>query len=628
MNKLLLPIMALSSSVALAADGGFLFVTFDGEGSPMSEQIFFGLSKDGRDWEALNDRKPVLVSGVGEKGARDPYIVRSHDGKTFYLLATDLSINRLPDWNRATHAGSQSLLVWESPDLVHWSEPRLVKVAADDAGCTWAPEAVYDEDTRDYLVFWASMNKRDNFAKQRIWACRTRDFKTFGKPFIYIEKPNHVIDTDIVREDGKYYRFSKDERDKAITMEVSSKLMGPWQEVRDFSLAKVVGYEGPACFQLEPAVPGKPAEWCLLLDYYSKGLGYQPYVTRDLSRGQFAAAGEFKFPFRFRHGTVLPLTAAEYSRLKTAFVPTAPAAAPQPILDGNRADPDIRVFGDTYYIYPTSDKPGWQTTDFSAWSSKDLIQWKNEGVILDVANDLKWANIKAWAPAATARNGKYYFYFVANDEIGVATSDKPTGPFMDALGKPLIGRRQFGTHPIDPFVFTDTNGQSYLYFGNSRLLIAKLNDDMVSLASAPLDITPADPAQPFREGIVVFRRNGLYYFMWSVDDANSDDYRVAYGTSKSPFGPIQIPPNNVVLAKHGTAKGTGHNGIVNVPGTDRWYFAYHRHAIPGGDGYTRQVCLARLEFKPDGTIKPIDPLVPPFPNGSPGEPLRNGKGRP
>ena len=297
------------------------------------------------------------------------------------------------------------------------------------------------------------------------------------------------------------------------------------------------------------------------------------------------------------------------------------AEPPQPILDGVRADPDIRVFGDTYYVYPTSDKPNWNTTDFSAWSSKDLIHWKNEGIILDVAHDLGWANIKAWAPAATERNGKFYFYFVANEQIGVATADKPTGPFKDALGKPLITRKQFKTFPIDPFVFTDTDGQPYLYFGNSHLLAVKLGADMISLDGEPVDLTPKDPAQPFREGITVFKRNGLYYFMWSVDDANSDNYRVAYGTSKSPIGPIEIPPNNVVLAKNGPAKGTGHNGVVNVPGTDHWYISYHRHAIPGGSGYIRQVCLARMEFNPDGSIKPMDPMSPAFPPGSPGEPV-------
>jgi beta-xylosidase len=313
--------------------------------------------------------------------------------------------------------------------------------------------------------------------------------------------------------------------------------------------------------------------------------------------------------------------------LLTLLAAAAAAEPPKPILDGVRADPDIRVFGDTYYVYPTSDKPNWQTTDFSVWSSKDLIQWKNEGIILDVAHDLGWANIKAWAPTATERNGKFYFYFVANEQIGVATADKPTGPFKDALGKPLITRNQFKTFPIDPFVFTDTTGQPYLYFGNSRLLVVKLGADMVSLSGQPTDLTPNDPAQPFREGVVVFKRKGFYYFMWSVDDANSDNYRVAYGISKSPFGPIQIPPNNVVLAKNGLAKGTGHNGVVNVPGTDRWYVAYHRHAIPNGSGFIRQVCLARMEFNANGSIKPMDPMIPAFPTGSTGEPIRNPAAR-
>src|ERR1700759_4647824 len=86
------------------------------------------------------------------------------------------------------------------------------------------------------------------------------------------------------------------------------------------------------------------------------------------------------------------------------------ARVPKPILDGFTADPAIRVFGDTYYVYPTSDKPNWMTTDFSVWSSKNLVDWKKEGMILDVTKDLKWANIKAWAPDCVERNGKFYFY--------------------------------------------------------------------------------------------------------------------------------------------------------------------------------------------------------------------------
>jgi len=307
-----------TTASAFAADGGFLFVTFKGEESPMTEQIYFATSDDGRRWDGLNGNEPLLVSTLGEKGMRDPYIFRAHGGGKFYLLATDLSINHNHDWGRSQRAGSKSIVIWESTDLVKWSEPRLVKVAADDAGCTWAPEAVYDEEAGDYLVIWASKNGSDNFGKQRIWACHTKDFKIFDKPFIYIDKASDVIDTDIVRENGSYYRFSKDESTKAITMETSQKLMGPWQDVPKFSLAKLTGYEGPACFPLRPAAPDKPATWCLMLDQYSKGTGYQPFVTTDLASGQFKPAGDFKFPFRTRHGAVLAITDIEMRALKDA----------------------------------------------------------------------------------------------------------------------------------------------------------------------------------------------------------------------------------------------------------------------------------------------------------------------
>ncbi len=322
MKTLLLLLTLFTAATAGAANGGFLFVTFKGEQSPLTEQIYFGVSKDGRSWEALNGSQPVLVSKLGEKGVRDPYLLRAHDGKTFYLLATDLSINLNRNWRRAVEGGSRSLVIWESTDLTHWSEPRLVPVAADDAGCTWAPEAVYDEDTHDYLVFWASTTKRDQFAKQRIWAARTKDFKTFDKPFIYIDKPSHVIDTTIVRADGKYYRFTKDEKFKAITMEVGEKLTGTWKDVQQFSLAQMRGYEGPECYVMDAGSAGKPPTWCLILDYYSKGQGYQPFVTQDLAGGQFTPGTGFSFPFHFRHGSILPLSEAEYQRLEAAYPKT------------------------------------------------------------------------------------------------------------------------------------------------------------------------------------------------------------------------------------------------------------------------------------------------------------------
>ncbi len=316
MKKLLVMVLVMAASRVCAADGAYLFVTFKGENTPMSEQVYFALSRDGRQWSALNGGDPVLVSKLGEKGVRDPSVIRARDGKTFYLLGTDLSIHRNGNWDRAQKAGSRSILIWESGDLVHWSKPRLVRVAAADAGCAWAPEAVYDEEARDYLVFWASRNRRDQFAKQRIWAAHTKDFRTFGEPFVYIDRPGHVIDTTIVRDGGMLYRFSKDEESKAITMETGEKVMGPWREVPGFSLAGMKGYEGPACYPLKPAAEGSASGWCLLLDHYSAGAGYKPYITIGLAGGTFTAGPDFSFPFRFRHGSVLPIGTAEYDRLE------------------------------------------------------------------------------------------------------------------------------------------------------------------------------------------------------------------------------------------------------------------------------------------------------------------------
>jgi hypothetical protein len=301
------------------AEGGFLFVTFKGEASPMAEQIYFALSQDGCQWEALNKSAPVLVSHVGEKGVRDPFLLRSHNGRKFYLLATDLSINLNHDWRRATHAGSKSIVIWESTNLVSWSEPRLVQAAPDDAGCTWAPEAIYDETKKEYLAFWASTTARDDFAKQSIWAAWTKDFIHFEKPFPYIENAGAVIDTDIVHDHGKYYRFSKDEKFKAITMEVSEKLMGPWTDVPEFSLAKIKGYEGPECYRINSTSQGQPDTWCLILDQYSTGSGYQPFVTTDLGAGQFTPGTGFKFPFKFRHGSILAISQAEYLQLLASY---------------------------------------------------------------------------------------------------------------------------------------------------------------------------------------------------------------------------------------------------------------------------------------------------------------------
>ncbi len=698
---LLLGLGVAACSCWASDQGGYLFVTFRGEATPMTEQVYFMVSENGTDWKALNKGEPVLVSNVGERGVRDPYIIRSHDNTKFYLIATDLSIHLNRDWGRAQTAASQSIVVWESTDLVNWSEPRLVKVAPDNAGCTWAPEAIYDEGRGEYMVFWASKTSNDGYSKQRIWAAHTKDFKTFEEPFVYIEKPTTVIDTTIVREDGVYYRFTKDEKYKAITMECSQDLMRGWRDVKDFTLDKLTGYEGPTCFKIEPAQDGKPAKWCLLLDWYSRGRGYQPYVTDDLSEGEFADGIRMNFPFHpVRHGTVMRITSAEMNNLLgklgefelsagseqvkvnnividknagTVEVPVLPgtdlsqfdpqlktqgaqAVSPEgpqdfsngpveytfgdkhtfqvsavanhnPVLAGYYADPDIIYSHQTgkFYLYPTSDGfNGWSGTYFKAFSSPDLVHWTDEGVILDLPKDVDWAMGNAWAPCIIEKevgNGyRYFYYFCGGKEsgekaIGVAMAESPTGPFKP-LDEPLIDEKPRGVgggQQIDPDVFHDPkSGKDYIYWGNGYMAGAVLNRNMASLKKSSIEVMTPD--RTFREGVHVFYRKGIYYFLWSEDDTGSPNYRVRYAVAKKPMGPLTIPEDNLVIAREDAEGiyGTGHNSTIQVPGKDEWYIVYHRFTYPKGismqgPGFHREVCIDRMEFAEDGRIIRVTP---------------------
>lgn len=307
------PAASKNDAAMPAGDGktaGYLFAHFRGERSNEWEQIFFAISKDGAKWQPLNDGKSVLQSNLGEGGVRDPYVVRNPENGITYLIATDLCIGRNGDWGRAQRAGSKAIIVWESKDMANWSEPRRVEVAVPNAGCTWAPEAFWDADRKEFFVFWASRETLNGSNRQRIYSARTKDFKTFTSAKLYIEKPNDVIDTDIVSEGGKLYRFSKDETRKSIIMEVSDSLEGEWSPVPGFPANSFVGYEGPECFRMADG------RWCLLIDYYSRGQGYKAFFCDDLSKGDFAPSERgLEFPYRFRHGGVIPLSQTEYDAL-------------------------------------------------------------------------------------------------------------------------------------------------------------------------------------------------------------------------------------------------------------------------------------------------------------------------
>ena len=302
-----------------------------------------------------------------------------------------------------------------------------------------------------------------------------------------------------------------------------------------------------------------------------------------------------------------------------------------PILPSFHADPEILYSQQTkhYYIYPTSDGfPGWGGSYFKVFSSKNLKSWKEEKVILDMNKDVSWANGNAWAPCIEEKkiNGKYkyFFYYSANPvtnkgkQIGVATANSPLGPFTDS-GKPIITSSPVGRgQQIDVDVYTDPiSGKSYLYWGNGYMAGAELNDDMMSVKEETITVmTPKGgtlETYAFREAPYVFFRKGVYYFLWSVDDTGSPNYHVAYGTSDSPLGSIQVAKEPIILIQSPKEEvyGPAHCSVLQIPKKkDRWIIVYHRinkEYLKHGPGWHREVCMDWMEFNEDGTIRQVVP---------------------
>lgn len=312
-------IVTVAAKPQTKADGdytGYLMTHFIGEGYK-GEQIYFSTSKDGFYWSDLNNGSRVLQSDLGTKGVRDPYILRSPEGDKFYMLATDLCINT-GDWSTAQYGGSRSLIIWETTDLVNWSKPRMVEVGIPEAGCVWAPEAIYDEKTGEYIVFWASMVKEDGdtSAKQRIYYSKTRDFITFTRAEKYIERDNHVIDTTIIKAGDYYFRYSKDETTKNIRVDKATQLLNTtFEDVSTTVLGALSNVEGPLIFKLN----GEDT-YCIMVDQYGTGSGYLPLTTTNMIDytivNSYNLGGTLK-----RHGYVLPVTSEEYTALQNAVWP-------------------------------------------------------------------------------------------------------------------------------------------------------------------------------------------------------------------------------------------------------------------------------------------------------------------
>ena len=336
------------------------------------------------------------------------------------------------------------------------------------------------------------------------------------------------------------------------------------------------------------------------------------------------------------------------SNLVAGIVMCAPvcALAQNPIVQTQlTGDPAPMVAGDRMYIYAGHDEDGadffWMN-EWRVYSSSDMVNWTDHGAPLNLSS-FSWADGRAWASQTIERNGKYYWYVCAHSKlsggmaIGVAVGDTPTGPFKDAIGKPLFDNGKWDN--IDPTVFIDTDGQAYLYWGNPHLYYARLNEDMISLKGgvkakekvddkgevgmitqtvegfgAP-DIGKRDSTVKYRdnytEGPWLMKRDKNYYLLYA---AGGVPEHIAYSMSKKPLGPWKYVGE--IMPLENTGSFTNHCGVVDFKGKS--YFIYHTGKLGGGFG--RSVAVEEFKFNDDGTfpiihhtregVKPVGTLDP------------------
>lgn len=352
---------------------GYVFPYFAGADDSRGEAIHLAVSDadDPMSWTTLNAGEPVIESEQGTGGLRDPFLLRSPDGSTFYLLATDLQMSDGGSFAEAQETGSRSIMIWESTDLVNWSDQRSVELAPPEAGNLWAPEAHWDAEQETYVVYWASALYPEDVAEedrsisdsyQRMMYATTDDFVEFSEPQVWIDEKRGeglgMIDSTIAEVDGRYHRLTKDESDMTVRQETSEELTltqgvvdgDGWEMV-----AEQVGVgednpwggtftsgEGPTMF---PSLTDDG--WYLMIDQpsYHGGEGYMLFETADIGSGDWTSVPEAELPSSPRHGTVVPITDERRRQLVEAY-PPAPAEQHSLSIDAGETTAEI---SDTMY---------------------------------------------------------------------------------------------------------------------------------------------------------------------------------------------------------------------------------------------------------------------------------------
>lgn len=606
---------------------GYLFAYFEGTGKAREqEQIRFAVSENAVNWFALNQNQPVLrseaISQTG--GVRDPHILRGEDGKSFYMVATDMFTHR-NGWDN-----NPGIVMLKSDNLLDWKHSiidleKLYPKKFKNVKWVWAPQTIFDPKAKKYLVYFTVRFHNDE-KLDFYCAYANKDFSAFEKePKLMFRAKYGAIDGDIIYKDGLYHFFfkgnTKDANGKevknGILKAVSKSLQGPWKEefeYLDAYAAKGVSVEGSSVFKLNNS-----DEYFLMYDLY-RDKRFEFQRSTDLKK--FSAGPEsFTKNFAPRHGSVISITRDEARRLQarwggvpeTLLQPTSDAdlhrfeAKGNPIITHKfTADPAAIVKGDTLWMFIGHDFAGnqrnYKMKDWLAFSTTDMKTFTEHPVPLKIT-DFTWATSgDAFAGHVAERNGKYYWYISTNwTGIGVAVADRPQGPYKDALGKPLLTNKDCydSSHSwacIDPAIFTDDDGTPWIFWGNRECYYAKLKDNMIEIDG---EIRKIDfPGFSFTEAPWVHKYNGKYYLTYATEFPE----KIAYAMADNIQGPWEYKG---ILNEIAGNSNTNHQGIVEFKG--QWYFLYHNGGInTDGGSYSRSVCIDKMYYNADGTIRKIE----------------------
>ena len=612
----------------LAPFVGYLFAYFEGGGDKnQQEQLRFAVSDDARSWYALNNNKPVVASDtISESGGiRDPHILRGDDG-CYYIVATDMHTHDPKQgWNQ-----NPGIVLMKSADLVNWTHSKI-NLARDwpafsDAYWVWAPQTIYDRKAKKYMIYFTLQRTGDN--RQSLityYAYANPDFTAFeSEPKQLFAAKYGSIDNDIVYHNGTYHLFYKGNTKDASGKEVkngiqratSKHLLGPWKEdynYLDAYAGTTTHVEGSSVFMLNPddtpAHLRTPApQFILMYDLYGSGR-YEYQTSTDLKHWT-AQPQSFRKDFFPRHGSVIPLTADELQRLQQKWgyvlTHTFESNGNPLIRHKHTADPSVLVEGDTLWLFAGHDMEGNQTNyvmrDWLLYSTTDMRHWTEHPSPLHI-DAFKWAvSHQAYAAHPVKRGNKYYYYVSTNwCGIGVAVADKITGPYSDALGKPLLTNADCfaSKHSwacIDPAIFVDDDNTPYIIWGNHECYYAKLKDSMTEIDGPVHRIDVPD----FTEAPWMHKYNGKYYLTY----ASQWPEKIAYAVADRIEGPYK--PMGIISEIAGNSN-TTHPAIVQFK--QQWYFFSHNGGLPDGGSYSRSIIAEPMSYDAEGRINFIPPTA-------------------